>query len=107
LIDRSGSMYGSTIKLAIEALKLFLYSLPSGSRFNVVSFGSEYSFMFDNSVEYNDSNLDRAVKEIVTFDADMGGTEILSPIKKIFKRLKKSNLSKQLFLLTVGAVNNV
>jgi uncharacterized protein with von Willebrand factor type A (vWA) domain len=84
LIDRSGSMYGSTIKLAVEALKLFLYSLPSGSRFNVVSFGSEYSFMFEKSVEYNDSNLDRAVKEIVTFDADMGGTEILSPIKMIF-----------------------
>jgi von Willebrand factor A domain-containing protein 5 len=77
-------MYGSTIKLAVEALKLFLYSLPSGCRFNVVSFGSYFSFMFENSVEYNDVNLERAVKEIVNFDADMGGTEILAPIKNVF-----------------------
>jgi uncharacterized protein with von Willebrand factor type A (vWA) domain len=43
LIDRSGSMYGQTIKLAVEALKLFLHSLPVGCRFNVLSFGSNYT----------------------------------------------------------------
>ena len=40
LIDRSGSMKGSPIELAVGALKLFLHSLPIGSKFNVVSFGS-------------------------------------------------------------------
>ena len=40
LIDRSGSMSGSPIELAVGALKLFLHSLPIGSKFNVVSFGS-------------------------------------------------------------------
>jgi len=39
LIDRSGSMYQS-IKLARVALQLFLQSLPYGSRFNIVSYGS-------------------------------------------------------------------
>lgn len=49
LLDRSGSMYGSSIKLAIESLKLFLYSLPYGCRFNIVSFGSDYEFMFEDA----------------------------------------------------------
>lgn len=80
LIDRSGSMYGSTIRLAVEALKLFLYSLPSGCKFNIVSFGSDFEFMFNQGVEYNDENLNKAVNLICKFDANMGGTEILQPI---------------------------
>ena len=46
LIDRSGSMY-YTIKMAREALILFLYSLPAGSKFNVCSYGSRHQFMFN------------------------------------------------------------
>ena len=46
LLDRSGSMRGTRIQKAKEALKLFLQSLPSDSYFNVVSFGSQSSKMF-------------------------------------------------------------
>ena len=46
LIDRSGSMRGKPIDLAVQALKLFLHSLPEGSKFNVVSFGSSYEKLF-------------------------------------------------------------
>ena len=54
LIDRSGSMY-HTIKLARQALILFLHSLPAGSKFNICSYGSRHEFMFDGrSVDYND-----------------------------------------------------
>jgi Mg-chelatase subunit ChlD len=42
LIDRSGSMSGQRINLAVGALKLFLHSLPIGSKFNIVSFGSNF-----------------------------------------------------------------
>ena len=37
-IDRSDSMK-HTIELAREALILFLYSLPAGSKFNICSYG--------------------------------------------------------------------
>ena len=61
LIDRSGSMY-YTIKMAREALILFLYSLPAGSKFNVCSYGSHHEFMFnERSVEYNDENMRYAI----------------------------------------------
>lgn len=64
LIDRSGSMGGQPIQLAVGALKLFLHSLPIGSKFNVVSFGSEFEKMFPESVDYNETNLKAAVSKI-------------------------------------------
>ena len=52
LIDISGSMYWGekAIKTAKESLKLFLHSLPDGSFFNVVSFGSNFEYLFEESV---------------------------------------------------------
>jgi hypothetical protein len=80
LIDRSGSMSGGRIKLAVEALKLFIHSLPMGSKFNVVSFGSLYNKLFNESMPYDEESLERAMEEVSKFDANMGGTEIFEPI---------------------------
>ena len=43
-------MQGQRIKLAIDALKLFLHSIPFGSKFNVISFGSEFESLFPKSM---------------------------------------------------------
>jgi len=85
LIDRSGSMSGNPMDLAVQALKLFLHSLPEGSKFNVVSFGSSYAKLFDMSVAYNDENFKKAIAEVSTFQADMGGTEIYEPLQDLLK----------------------
>jgi hypothetical protein len=39
--------------------------------------------MFPESVLYDEDTLEQAVKNLITFKADMGGTEILSPITSI------------------------
>lgn len=53
LLDRSGSMNGVPLKKSVEALELFLRSIPDGSFFNITSFGTSHSSMFTKSVPYN------------------------------------------------------
>ena len=45
IVDRSGSMSGETIVTTVEALKLFVQSLPAGCMFDIISFGSNYESM--------------------------------------------------------------
>ena len=47
LIDRSGSMSGSYIRTAREALKLFIQSLPMDCTFSICSFGSNFTIHTD------------------------------------------------------------
>ena len=108
LIDRSGSMY-NTIGLARDALQLFIQSLPLGCKFNVCSYGSNHTFMFEDSATYNDSTLEYATAQIAEFQANYGGTEIFTPLQVIFNQINsKSNKAEKthIYLLTDGAVGN-
>lgn len=62
LLDRSGSMGGTRITKAVEALTIFLKSLPHDCYFNVVSFGGHHQFMFNSSRKYDDQILDKSIK---------------------------------------------
>lgn len=106
VIDRSGSMHGARIETAKEALIYFIKSLPPDSYFNVVSFGSEFELMFEESVQYNDQNVEEALEEIQSFDADMGGTEMLEPLRAIFSKNCVKNYKRTIYLITDGAVSN-
>ncbi|KAK3602215.1 hypothetical protein CHS0354_039961 [Potamilus streckersoni] len=108
IIDRSGSMEGKKIQNAKEALLLFLKSIPIDSYFNVIGFGSGFESLFPyGSDKYNDENLTLALNLQRRISADLGGTEILSPLQYVYKQKLIDNFPRQLFLLTDGEVSNV
>ncbi|XP_064121979.1 von Willebrand factor A domain-containing protein 5A-like isoform X17 [Macrobrachium nipponense] len=108
VVDRSGSMEGDCIQSACATLLLFLKSLPTGCYFNVISFGSTYSLLFpDGSQEYTEETLKKALELHGTIKADMGGTEILQPIKHVYSTPPKPGYARQIILLTDGQVFNV
>ena len=108
LVDRSGSMSGSSMNKAKEALDLFLHSLPSDCYFNIWSFGSRYDALFpDGSTKYSDSSLNNALSHVKQMSANYGGTEIYSPLRDIFQQDEPAKgYLRQIFVLTDGEVGN-
>ena len=106
VIDRSGSMSGDRIETAKQAAILFLNSLPSGSLFNIISFGTRYEFLNNKSNPNTSANVKRAVERISLFAADFGGTDIYSPLCEIFRQQVDLDYPRTIFLLTDGQVGN-
>ena len=126
VVDRSGSMggggfgfgfgsshsgpgtagHGGSIADARKALLLFLKSLPAGCYFNIVGFGSRYASLFPKSVPYNQENLETATAHARSIAADMGGTELLLPLRYVFFQELLPSLPRQVFVITDGAVSN-
>ena len=111
LLDQSGSMSGSSIKLAKEALILFIKSLPQGSKFKIIGFGSSYAnYCQEGFYDYNEDRVQQAIKLVNSLSANLGGTDILNPLKFIYQEDRKStqvnNLPQNIILLTDGEVSN-
>ena len=108
LIDQSGSMYGNSINLVKQGLLLFIQSLPPDSYFQLIGFGTNFKKYNEEPVEYNQENVENIINIINGLDANMGGTNINSPLQSIYndKSYSKINLSKHIFLLTDGQVND-
>ena len=108
LIDQSGSMSGSPIKVASKALLLFLQSLPAGSYYQIIGFGSDYKIYDNIPKEYNQKNLKKSIEIVEKLKGDMGGTDIYSPLEYIYqsKNYEKVLLPRNIFLLTDGEIDN-
>ena len=109
LIDQSGSMSGSSMEMAKEALILFLQSLPAGSYYQIIGFGSDYEKYDKKPKEYIQKNIKESIKFIETLNANKGGTNIYDPLKDIYNSTKDYNnikLPKNIFLLTDGEIED-
>ncbi|KAL3992049.1 elongation factor 1-alpha [Sarotherodon galilaeus] len=106
LMDRSGSMSNTRIRSARDTLLLLLKSLPMGCYFNIYSFGSRYEHIFPKSVEYSQQTMEEALKTVEQMQANLGGTEILQPLKHIYSQPCIPNQPRQLFVFTDGEVWN-
>lgn len=102
--DRSGSMEsGSKIPTAIQALKVFLKSLPVGVKFNICSFGSHFDFLWPRSQSYSQASLEEAIRHVETFNANYGGTTIFEPLKATIEN-RYNDMELEVLLLTDGEV---
>ncbi|XP_048373973.1 von Willebrand factor A domain-containing protein 5A isoform X1 [Sphaerodactylus townsendi] len=116
LLDRSGSMDCVTdyntpnaplrIQSAKETLILLLKSLPLGCFFNIYGFGSTYDSFYPKSVEYTQKTMSDSLKRVQDLRADLGGTEILQPLKAIYSQPCQEGHPRQLFVFTDGEVFN-
>jgi hypothetical protein len=105
LIDRSGSMEGSSIEEVHNALIVCLRSMMAGCRFNIVGFGSTYESLFPESRHYDEASLNEASAHAASLMADMGGTEILPALRHVLEQ-NRSELPRQVVVLTDGQVTN-
>ncbi|XP_058036966.1 von Willebrand factor A domain-containing protein 5A-like isoform X2 [Ahaetulla prasina] len=115
LLDRSGSM-GTTmdnhvgspsrIQSAKETLIFLLKSLPLGCYFNVYGFGSTYESFYPQSVEYTQESMSTSIQCVKELDCNLGGTEILEPLKAIYSQPCLEGNPRQIFVFTDGEVFN-
>ncbi|XP_013917952.1 PREDICTED: von Willebrand factor A domain-containing protein 5A-like [Thamnophis sirtalis] len=115
LLDRSGSMHTtvannagspSRIQSAKETLIFLLKSLPLGCYFNVYGFGSTYESFYPQSVEYTQESMSTSIQRVKELNCDLGGTEIMAPLKAIYSQPCLEGHSRQLFVFTDGEVSN-
>ena len=105
VVDRSGSMGGTSIEEVRNALQLCLRSMIPGCRFNIVGFGDTVESLFAGSQAYTEESLSAASRHVNALQADLGGTEILAPLQAVLGA-GRSELPRQVIVLTDGQVTN-
>lgn len=102
IVDVSGSMSGEKINETKRAVIECLKQLDVGDKFNIIPFESEFEAMSMKAIEYNEENLNKAIKYVNKLEP-LGGTEILNPIKFA---LYEKEAEKIILLFTDGQVGN-
>lgn len=110
ILDRSGSM-GNDNKITQlkTAMSTILQNhLPSDSIFNIVGFGSNYQFLFEEGSEpvSNEASYNTALSYIDSLQANFGGTEIFRPIQAVLTSPPMPYHQRIVFLITDGQVSN-
>ena len=83
LVDRSGSMFSKDrMKITIDAVVLFLQSLPADCQFGIIGFGSKVHCKWDYRMKtYNNVTKMEAIRETINMGPDYGGTDFLTPLE--------------------------
>jgi hypothetical protein len=106
LVDRSGSMNGTSIEEVRNALQLCLRSMVPGCTFNIVGFGSTFQALFQESRAYDEASLAEASAHVGALQADLSGTEILPALEFVLEQPHQQTLARQIVVLTDGQVTN-
>ena len=98
-------MRDEPIRVTCKALVLFLQSLPPGSYYQLIGFGTEYVKYNSKPIEYTQDNVKNSISRAQYLQANLGGTDLYHPIKDIYKSHEiydNINLPKNIFILTDG-----
>ena len=106
LVDRSGSMEGTSIEEVRTALQLCLRSLISGCYFNIIGFGTRLDMLFPHSQPYDEGTLASASGHVSGMRANLGGTEILPALEAAFNQSRPTAMARQIVVVTDGQVTN-
>ncbi|CAM5097879.1 unnamed protein product, partial [Natator depressus] len=89
-----------------ETLVLLLKSLPLGCYFKIYGFGSEFESFYPQSVENTQQTKAESLQRLQLLQANLGGTEILEPLRAIYRSPCRDEHPPQLFVFTDGEVEN-
>jgi len=106
VVDCSGSMGGSSIAQARQAVAILVRSLSEGVRFNVIRFGSSFEQLFASAEPYAAGSAAKALALVEAMDADLGGTEMLRPLEVAMKRPPVAAARRDVILVTDGEIAN-
>eukprot|EP01012_Entosiphon_sulcatum_P013034 TRINITY_DN18305_c0_g3_i1.p1 TRINITY_DN18305_c0_g3~~TRINITY_DN18305_c0_g3_i1.p1 ORF type:complete len:1084 (-),score=248.64 TRINITY_DN18305_c0_g3_i1:116-3367(-) len=105
LIDCSGSMMQHIAKVE-RAIKLCLQALPPSVLFNICLYGDSFRFLEESKcVAFTNENLVWARAFVHNLAADLGGTNLHTPVSLIYKLPLTRGYCRQIFLVTDGSVN--
>ncbi len=105
VIDTSGSMSGSSIAQAKEALELAVSRLAGQDSFNVIEFNSYAKALYPDARPASAANRDNAVRWVRRLQAQ-GGTEMALALNLALNGRENPGRVRQVIFLTDGAVGN-
>ena len=105
LLDTSGSMHGTSINQAKEALLLGLAGLKPGDSFNIVQFNSTTTKFMPGAIPADADNLRRAKNYVQSLRAN-GGTEMAAALRAVLNGGDDASRVRQVIFLTDGSVGN-
>jgi Ca-activated chloride channel family protein len=105
VIDTSGSMHGTSIEQARQAVLLALAGLRPSDKFNVIQFNSVTHALFSNSVAASASRVRQAESYVRSLQAE-GGTEMRPALQKALRSDFDDSYLRQIIFVTDGSVGN-
>ncbi|CAM5158215.1 unnamed protein product [Eretmochelys imbricata] len=105
-MDTETCLASASTALRDETLVLLLKSLPLGCYFNIYGFGSEFESFYPQSVENTQQTKAESLQRLQLLQANLGGTEILEPLRAVYRSPCRDGHPRQLFVFTDGEVEN-
>lgn len=105
ILDVSGSMSGTSIRQAKEALKLALTRLNASDKFNIIWFNNNANKAYYTSQPASQHRVQSAIRFVDSLAAG-GGTEMLPALKLALNEKSEKEYLRQVVFLTDGNVSN-